>query len=86
MKRRGSQCVFHHNSPLDVPNAQLPDQSKLLELTLTQPPAQPLLPPNREHSDVEKPRLNVPLSKLLSNDTAYSGESGEIVEDGVEYL
>jgi len=45
-----------------------------------------MLPSKLEHNDVETPRLNAPLQRLLTNDTACSGASGEIVEDGVEYL
>ena len=57
-----------------------------LELTQSQPPAQQMLPPKLEHIDVETPHTNAPLQRLLTNDTACSGASGEIVEDGVEYL
>jgi hypothetical protein len=57
-----------------------------LELTQSQPPVGQMLPPILEHRDVETPRTNAPLQRLLTNDTACSGASGEIVEDGVEYL
>ena len=63
-----------------------PAQSKSLEPTQSQPPAPQMLPPKLEHNDVETPRSNAQLQRLLTNDTACSGASGEIVEDGVEYL
>lgn len=63
-----------------------PAQSKSLEPTQSQPSAPQMLPPKLEHNDVETPRSNAQLQRLLTNDTACSGASGEIVEDGVEYL
>jgi len=63
-----------------------PAQSKPLEPTQSQPPAPQMLPPKLEHNDVKTPRSNAQLQRLLTNDTACSGASGEIVEDGVEYL
>jgi len=72
----------HNNRPCRFE----PAQSKSLEPTQSQPSAPQMLPSKLEHNDVETPRLNAPLQRLLTNDTACSGASGEIVEDGVEYL
>jgi hypothetical protein len=63
-----------------------PAQSKSLEPMQSQPPAPQMLLPKLEHSDVDTPCTNVPLQRRLTNNTACSGTSGEIVGDGVEYL